>query len=70
MHVEKLVTRAKRGGLANRKLIISATSPKTAGILMDTLGPKYKSRPGGYTRVMKLGVRKSDAAAMAIIEFV
>ncbi|MBI3627938.1 MAG: 50S ribosomal protein L17 [Candidatus Sungbacteria bacterium] len=68
--VEKLVTKAKAGTLAKRRQIISATSPKIAGILIEKIAPNYKDRNGGYTRIMKLGVRKSDAARLAIIEFV
>jgi large subunit ribosomal protein L17 len=68
--IEKLITKAKVGTLQKRRELISATSEKTAKILIDKIAPQYKERQGGYTRVMKLGVRRSDAADLAIIEFV
>jgi large subunit ribosomal protein L17 len=70
-YVEKLVTLAKRGGLANRRLaharLLDETQLKK---LFDVLAERYASRDGGYTRVIKAGIRASDAASMAIIEFV
>ncbi len=71
--VEKLITKAKRGTLADKRLIASSlgTTEKTAITkLLDTLAPAYKDRAGGYTRITRLPVRKSDGAAMAMIEFV
>lgn len=70
--IEKLVTRAKLGGLANRRVVIARLAnraPETKK-LFDVIAPKYEKKAGGYTRIMKLGVRKSDGAEMAIIEFV
>lgn len=70
-YVEKLITLAKHGGLANRRLAMSRVADETqVKKLFDTLGPRYKARAGGYTRVLKAGFRQGDAAAMAIIEFV
>jgi large subunit ribosomal protein L17 len=70
-YVEKLVTLAKRGGLANRRLAQSRLLDETQlKKLFDTLAERYKDRNGGYTRVIKAGIRASDAAPMAIIEFV
>jgi large subunit ribosomal protein L17 len=70
-YVEKLVTLAKKGGLANRRLAISRTGDETqTKKLFDVIGPRYASRNGGYTRVLKAGFRVGDQAAMAIIEFV
>ena len=70
-YVEKLVTLAKKGGLSNRRLaharLLDDTQLKK---LFDVLGPRYADRKGGYTRVIKAGIRASDAAAMAVIEFV
>ena len=68
---EKLITLAKRGDvharqLANRTLLDKAVSKK----LFETLGPRYKERPGGYTRLLKLGPRQGDAAPMVILELV
>jgi len=70
--IEKLVTGAKKGDVATRRLIISKLSNRRPEVkkLFEVIAPKYKSRKGGYTRVLKLGVRKADGAPMAIIEFV
>jgi large subunit ribosomal protein L17 len=70
-YVEKLVTLAKKGGLANRRLAHSRLLDDTQlKKLFDVIGPRYAARNGGYTRVIKAGIRASDAAPMAIIEFV
>lgn len=70
-YIEKLVTLAKRGGLANRRLANSRLLDDTQlKKLFDVLAERYKDRNGGYTRVIKAGIRASDAAPMAIIEFV
>src|SRR5215510_5341588 len=69
--VEKLVTLGKKGGLAARRQILSSLhDDKLADKLLTTLADRYKSRSGGYTRVLKAGFRYGDMAAMAIIEFV
>lgn len=70
--IEKLITRAKKGDLATRRLIISKLSNRAREVkkLFDVLAPKYADKKGGYTRILKLGVRKADGAPMAIIEFV
>jgi len=70
--IEKLVTSAKKGDLATRRIIISKLSNRSHEVkkLFEVLAPKYKDVKGGYTRVLKLGARKSDGAKMAIIEFV
>jgi large subunit ribosomal protein L17 len=69
--VEKLVTLAKRGDLhARRQAISSLRDVGTVKKLFDTLGPRYKDRAGGYTRVLKAGFRYGDNAAVAVIEFV
>ena len=70
-YVEKLVTLAKRGGLANRRLANSRLLDDTQlKKLFDVLAERYKDRNGGYTRIIKAGIRASDAAPIAIIEFV
>lgn len=70
-YVEKLVTLAKRGGLANRRLAMARLMDDTQLTkLFDVLAARYADRAGGYTRVIKAGIRASDAAPMAIIEFV
>jgi large subunit ribosomal protein L17 len=68
--VEKLVTRGKNATLANRRLLVSALGDTHTAQKLITTAESYKSRPGGYTRVIKMMPRKGDAAAMAIIEFV
>ena len=70
--IEKLVTRAKGSDLAKRRLIIAKLSNHSSGVkkLFEVLAPRYKDTMGGYTRVLKLGVRKSDGAPLAIIEFI
>ena len=70
-YVEKLVTLAKRGGLSNRRLAMSRLGDETQlKKLFDVLADRYSDREGGYTRIVKAGYRGSDAAQMAIIEFV
>ena len=69
--VEKLVTLAKKGDLHARRISISRVRDVgQVGKLFETLGPRYKSRKGGYTRVLKAGFRYGDNAPMAVIEFV
>jgi len=69
--VEKLVTLGKKGGLAARRQILaSLKDDKLAEKLLTTLADRYKSRAGGYTRVLKAGFRYGDNAARAVIEFV
>ena len=71
-YIEKLVTSAKKGDIATRRLVVSSLYNRRPEVkkLFDVIAPKYTDRKGGYTRVLKLGSRKSDGAAMAIIEFV
>ena len=68
--VEKLITRAKIDSVANRRLAASKLHNDDASVkkLFAVLGPLYKDRPGGYTRVLKAGFRYGDGAAMGIIE--
>lgn len=68
--VEKLVSRGKTNSVASRRLLSSRVGDLGAKKLVDVLGPKYKDRKGGYTRIVKLGNRPSDRASMAVIEFV
>ena len=70
-YVEKLITLAKHGGLSNRRLAHARMLDDTQLVkLFDVLAERYKDRAGGYTRIIKAGFRASDAAAMAVIEFV
>jgi len=67
-YVEKLVTRAKGGSLHDRRIVISRLRNKEATLkLFNELAPRYANRPGGYTRIVKLGYRKGDAAPKAIV---
>ena len=70
-YVEKLITLAKRGGLSNRRLaharLLDDTQLKK---LFDVLATRYETREGGYTRIIKAGIRASDAAPIAVIELV
>ena len=69
--VEKLVTLGKRGDLhARRQAIAQIKDVKLVGKLFEVLGPRYKNRNGGYTRVLKAGFRYGDNAPLAVIEFV
>ncbi|MEN9408950.1 MAG: hypothetical protein RL216_924 [Pseudomonadota bacterium] len=69
--VEKLITLAKRGDLhARRQAAAQLKEDRHVARLFDILGPRYKSRNGGYLRVLKAGFRFGDMAPMAIIEFV
>ena len=69
--VEKMITSAKTGDLASRRKLIS-TLPQTMAIkkAMEVLGPRYKERAGGYTRIIKIGARKGDGAELVQIELV
>ncbi|MYA16032.1 MAG: 50S ribosomal protein L17 [Gammaproteobacteria bacterium] len=68
---EPLITLAKNDTVANRRLAFSRLRSKAAvGKLFTEIGPRYGDRPGGYTRILKAGYRKGDAAPMAYIELV
>jgi len=67
---EKLVTKAKKGDIATRRALAKYFSPRLVKKIVEEIAPKYKDRKGGYTRITKLGPRKSDGAKMAIIELV
>src|SRR5258707_5349956 len=69
--VEQLVTLGKRGGLhARRQAIAQMRDLAMVKKLFEVIGPRYKDRDGGYTRVMKAGFRYGDSAPVAVIEFV
>lgn len=69
--VEPLVTLGKDDSVSKRRLAFSRLRDKAAvGKLFTDLGPRYSARPGGYTRILKIGNRPGDNAPMAIIEFV
>ncbi len=67
---DKLVTKAKKGTLAGRRLLLRQVGAKAAATLVKDIAPGFAGRAGGYTRVTKLARRMSDGSPMAIIEFV
>ena len=70
-YMEKLITLAKHGGLSNRRLAHARLGDDEQLIkLFDVLASRYADRPGGYVRIVKAGIRRSDATPMAIVEFV
>ena len=69
--IEPLITLAKDDSISNRRLAFSKIRNKSAvGKLFSDLGPRFKDRPGGYSRIIKIGFRKGDAAPIAFIELV
>ena len=67
---EKMITLAKKGDLHARRQVLVWVDEEVTKKLFDTIAPKYAERQGGYTRVLKLGPRRGDAAPMAILEVV
>jgi large subunit ribosomal protein L17 len=68
---EKLISLAKRGDVPARRTVAKTIlDKKVVSKMFDTLGPRYKERPGGYTRMFRLGPRLGDAAEMVILELV
>jgi len=68
---EKLITKAKKGDLHNRRLVLATIRDKSVvHTLFTEIGPRYENRPGGYTRITKIGNRRGDNAPMAVIELV
>ncbi len=68
---EKMITLGKKGSLHHRRLAYRFLTKKTPlKKLFDEIAPRFSERPGGYTRIIKLGTRKGDGAEMAILEFV
>jgi large subunit ribosomal protein L17 len=71
-YAEKLITKASKGGLHRHRQLVSELhgDVEMAQKLIEDIGPRYADRPGGYTRILKLGVRHGDSAPMARIELV
>jgi large subunit ribosomal protein L17 len=68
---ERLITLARRGGLHARRVAGRRIQDREVlGKLFDDIGPRFRERPGGYTRILKLGPRRGDSAEMALIELV
>jgi large subunit ribosomal protein L17 len=65
---EKMITKAKAGDLASRRMLVAALPTEAVAKLMTIVAPRFKDRKGGYTRVIKLGQRIKDGAPMAIVE--
>ncbi len=68
--IEKMITLSIKGTIHCRRILEKRLSSDIAEKMIKEVGPRYKERPGGYTRILKLGPRKSDGARMAVIEFV
>src|SRR5207302_6441151 len=70
-YAERLITKAKKGDLHNRRLVLrDITDKDTVYTLFSEIAPRYENRPGGYTRITKIGNRRGDNAPMADIELV
>jgi large subunit ribosomal protein L17 len=70
-HVERAITMGKKGTLHSRRILMSRyPNENTVSTIMTDLAPRFQTRPGGYTRILKLGQRPGDRAEMAFIEFV
>jgi large subunit ribosomal protein L17 len=70
-YVEKMITKARRGDLHARRLVLrKIQDTQVVTKLFDDIGPRYEARDGGYTRIIKLGPRRGDGAEMAKIELV
>jgi large subunit ribosomal protein L17 len=69
--VDRVITLGKQGTLHARRQVLSIVQDKAVvRKLFDTIGPRFKDRPGGYTRIVKVGIRRGDAAQMSVIELV
>ncbi len=70
-YAEKMITKARRGSLHDRRLILrDIGDTEIVTRLFDEVAPRYAERPGGYTRLLRLGPRRGDGAEMAIVELV
>ncbi len=70
-HIERLITTARRGDLHSRRLVLATLpDPPAAAKLFHVIAPRFKHRPGGYTRLTRVGFRKGDGATLMQIEFV
>lgn len=68
---DRMITLGKRGSLHARRQVLSIVQDKAVvRKLFDTIAPRFKERPGGYTRIVKIGIRRGDAAQMSLIELV
>jgi large subunit ribosomal protein L17 len=67
---DRLITRAKKGTLASRRILLRHVGPKAAAKMAKEIAPKFADRAGGYTRLVRLGRRLSDGSEVCIVEFV
>ncbi len=67
---EKIITKSKKDNLSNRRLLLRNLSEQVVKKLFKEIGPRYKNRSGGYTRIIKINPRTQDAAKMAVIELI
>jgi large subunit ribosomal protein L17 len=68
---DRVITLGKQGSLHARRQVLAIVQDKAVvRKLFDTLGPRFKDRPGGYTRIVKIGIRRGDAAPLSVIELV
>lgn len=68
--LEKAISRARKNDLAARRILLQDFAPRIVDKLIKEIGPRYAAQPGGYTRIMKTGARKADAAQMVLMELV
>jgi large subunit ribosomal protein L17 len=69
-HVEKLITRAKKDTVANRRYVAAGLPKETVNKLFEIIGPANKDRPGGYTRILRIGNRKGDGSKRCMLEII
>jgi len=68
--IEKIISRSKQNTLVNRRYLLRFFSKKVVDKLLKEIGVRYQQRPGGYLRIVKIGVRKNDATKMVILEMI
>ncbi len=68
--IEPIITKAKKGDLTSRRMVLRKLHKDAVQTLFNEIGPAFADRPGGYTRIIKLGFRRSDSAAVSLIELV
>ncbi len=69
-YIAPLVTRARNNDVTSRRILSKKLPKESVKKLVDEIAPRYKDRPGGYTRIIRLGERRGDSAPMVIVEFV
>ena len=69
-YLEKVISRSRENTLANRRILLMDFTPRVVNKLLKEIGPKYVNQTGGYTRILKISSKRSDAAPMALIELI